>query len=142
MNRTAAVTFVVAMLAGPLVAQELKPVPKDSVRVSIPGCTKGYVFTVGRRTADEPGTADFPVGSHFRMNGPKKLISEIGAHKGSMIEITGLMKKDDYPAGITVGGVRIGPTTGGGSVTNTPSGAQIYIDVEGWRAIPGSCPTK
>jgi len=26
-------------------AQEAKPVPKDSVRVLVRGCTKGYVFT-------------------------------------------------------------------------------------------------
>src|SRR4029077_19304112 len=103
MKPIAVVTPGLAVLAGPLAAQELKPVPKDSVRVSIPGCTKGYVFTVGRRTADQAGTSDFPEGTHFRMNGQKKLISEIGAHKGSMIEITGLMKKGDYPAGITVG---------------------------------------
>ena len=38
-------------------AQEKKKVPGDSVRVSIPGCTKGYIFTVGRRTVDEPREA-------------------------------------------------------------------------------------
>src|SRR5437773_2505558 len=98
MRMTVVVALAVAVQTGPMLAQELKPVPKDSVRVSIPGCTKGYVFTVGRRTIDQPGTADFPEGWHFRMNGPKKLISDISAHKGSMIEITGLMKKDDAPA--------------------------------------------
>ena len=48
-------------------AQETKPVPKDSLRVSIPGCTKGYVFTVGRRTADEPGSTNVPEGMHLNV---------------------------------------------------------------------------
>ena len=138
----AAALLVLAVLSASVVAQELKPVPKDSVRVSIAGCTKGYVFTVGRRTADAPGTADFPDGTHLRMNGPKKLMSAIGAHKGSMIEITGVMKKDDYPSGVNLGGgVRLGPGGERGSVTNTPRGSQIYIDVEGWRAVAGTCPS-
>src|SRR5262249_23353056 len=86
-------------------AQEPKPVPKDSVRVSIPGCTKGYIFPAGRRTADEPGSVDVPEGMHMRMNGPKKTIDEIKAHEGSTIVITGLMKKGQFtPGGVGIGG--------------------------------------
>jgi hypothetical protein len=84
MRTTTVIVAVVAVLCGHLAAQEKKPVPKDSVRVSIPGCTKGYIFTAGRRTADEPGTVSVPEGMHFRMNAPKKLIAEIKA-QGSMI---------------------------------------------------------
>lgn len=143
MNTTAVVTLALAVMAAPLVAQEPKPVPKDSVRVSIPGCVKGYVFTVGRRTEDQPGTSDLPEGTHLRMNGPKKIISEIGARKGSMVEITGLMKKGDVPEGIGLGGgFRLVPgSRRGGGVTNTPLGSQIPIDVEGWRPAIGSCPS-
>ena len=133
------VPFVLFVVSGVLAAQEPKPVPKDSMRVSIPGCHKGYVFTVGRRTADEPGSRDFPEGMHLRMNGPKKLMSDLTAHKGGMIEITGLMKKDDYPQGVSIGGVRIAPGSTSG-VTSTPLGSQIPIDVESWRSVPGSCP--
>src|SRR5512146_1680378 len=109
MKKTVAtLALAVAAFGGVLVAQEKKPLPKDSVRVSIPGCTKGYVFTVGRRTGDQPGTIDFPEGTHLRMNGPKKLINEIKERQGSMIEITGVMKKGDYPQGVNLGGgVRI-----------------------------------
>ena len=46
-------TVAAALLGGSLLAQETKPVPKDSVRVSVPGCTKGYIFTVGSRAANE-----------------------------------------------------------------------------------------
>ena len=75
MRTTTVIIAAVAALSGRLVAQEQKRVPKDSVRVSIPGCTRGYVFTAGRRTQDEPGSVSVPEGMHFRMNGPKKMIA-------------------------------------------------------------------
>ena len=96
MKTIAVLSFASIIAMATLQAQETKPVPKDSVRVSIPGCTKGYIFTVGHRTADQPGSVDMPEGIHLRMNGPKKMIAEIKAHEGSMIEITGLMKKGQY----------------------------------------------
>ena len=143
------IAIAAAILSAPalvLVAQEQKPVPKDSVRVSIPGCSKGYVFTAGRRTADQPGSVDIPEGMHLRMNGPKKLMTEIKAHEGSMIEITGLMKKGQYgPDGIGIGGgVRISPgqnPTGGG-MPGLATTRQIAIDVEGWRTAAGDCPSR
>src|SRR5260370_27224979 len=102
MRTIAVIIAAVALSSGRLVAQEKKPVPKDSVRVSIPGCTKGYIFTAGRRTLDEAGSADVPEGMHFRMNGPKKIMSEIKASEGSMIEVTGLTKKGQFkPDGIS-----------------------------------------
>jgi hypothetical protein len=134
------VAVAIAALGGAASAQERKPVPKDSMRVSIPGCTKGYMFTAARRTEDEPGSVDVPAGLHFRMNGPKKLMAEIKAQEGSMIEITGLTKKGQFgPGGIGIGGgVRIGPGGGLGS----PGGNQLFIDVEGWRPIAGGCPSR
>ncbi len=144
--RTAVIAVAMAMLAATLVAQETKPVPKDSVRVSIPGCIKGYIFTAAPRTADEPGSADVPEGMHLRMNGPKKLMTAIKAHEGSRIEITGVMKKDDLrPNGVGLGGgVRItpGPTPSSGSMPPTSIANQVVIDVEGWRSVTGSCPTR
>jgi hypothetical protein len=146
MRTTTVIIVALALMSGRLMAQEPKPVPKDSVRVSVPGCTKGYIFTAGRRTVDEPGTASVPEGMHFRMNGPKKVIAEIKAQEGSMIEITGLTKKELYrPDGIGIGGgVRISPGTGyaGGSVAGSPVANQIGIDVEGWRPLAGRCPSR
>jgi hypothetical protein len=139
------VIAAVAVLSGRIAAQEQKPVPKDSVRVSIPGCTKGYIFTAGRRTVDEPGSVSVPEGMHFRMNGPKKLMAEIKAQEGSMIALTGLTKKGQFePGGIAVGGgVRIGPGPGGpGGALGSPVAGQISIDVEGWRPIEGHCPSR
>ena len=141
----ATVVLAVAMLSGPLVAQEVKRVPKDSVRVSIPGCINGYIFTAGPRTPDQPGSVDLPEGMHLRMNGPKKLMAEIKAHKGTMIEITGLMKRGQYgPDGVGIGGgVRITPgPPSGGSLRATPNASQVHIDVEGWRPAVGYCPSR
>ncbi len=144
MRAAASVIVAIALSSGPRAAQEGKPVPKDSVRVSIPGCTKGYVFTAGPRTSDEPGSVDIREGTHLRMNAPKTLIAEIKAHEGSMIEITGLMKKGQYREGVNVGGgVRIMPgsaPTAGLPGNMTPS--QIQIDVEGWRPALGTCRSR
>lgn len=143
MRTTAVNTLAIIALAGTLSAQETRPVPKDSVRVSIPGCTKGYIFTAGARTLEEPGSVDVPEGMHFRMNGPKKTMSEIKAHEGSPIVITGLVKKGQYkPDGVAIGGgVRIGPGPAGG-LGSAPGGNQAFIDVEGWRPGAGACPSR
>jgi hypothetical protein len=148
--KTPAVVAIIVMSvsSAALLAQENKPVPKDSVRVSIPGCTKGQVFTAGPRTADEAGSVDMPEGMHLRMNGPKKMMSEIKAHEGSMIVITGLMRKGQYgPAGVGIGGgVRIapGPSGPGGGVAGSPNVSQTMIDVEGWRPTVAvrPCPSR
>jgi hypothetical protein len=143
MRTTIVFTIAAAVLSGALAAQENKPAPKDSVRVMIPGCTKGFVFTAGPRTQDQPGSVNIPDGMHLRMNGPKKIMTEIKAHEGSMIEITGLMKKGQYePGGVGIGGgVRIGPgpSPTGGSLAGNPGVSQVFIDVEGWRPIAGEC---
>jgi hypothetical protein len=137
------VTVAVASLCVPAIAQEeSKPVPKDSVRVSIPGCAKGVVFTAAPRTVDQPARADIPEGMRIRMNGPKKLLAEIKARQGSMIEITGLMRRGQFkPAGIGVGGVRIEPgiASAGGTTMGSPVANQISIDVESWRPAVGDC---
>ena len=139
--------LAVVVSSGSLQAQERKPVPKDSMRVFVPGCSKGYVFTAGRRTEDQPGVTAVPEGTHLRMNGAKALMTEIKGHEGSRIEITGLIKKgqvaqDGVPLG---GGVRIrggaSPGTAGAGLFRDPGVSQILIDVEGWRSIPGDCPS-
>jgi hypothetical protein len=146
MQTSLTVLLTAALFGGALAAQEPKPVPKDSTRVSVPGCTKGYIFTAGPRTQDEPGSLVIPEGMHLRMNGPKKVIDEVKAHEGSMIEITGLMKKGQFvPDGVSVGGgVRISPGTGptGGGPSGIPSESQTMIDLESWRPIVGQCPSR
>jgi hypothetical protein len=142
MRLTAVIAVAIAVVTGPLAAQETKPVPKGSVRVAIPGCTKGYVFTASRRTEEAPGSVDVPPGMHMRLNAPKKMMAEIKAREGTLIEITGLMKKGQYgPAGIGVGNVRITPGQNpqSGTLSIGAPAAQVAIDVEGWRPVAGEC---
>jgi hypothetical protein len=73
-------------------------------------------------------------------------MGEIKAQEGSMIELTGITKRGQYlPGGVGIGGgVRVGPGPGpgiGGGL-GSPVADQISIDVEGWRAIEGRCPTR
>ena len=143
--RTVAALVVAIAMGAAIAAQETKPVPKDSVRVFVPGCTKGYMFTAGRRTADEPGSLTVPEGMHLRMNGPKQMIAEIKAHEGSMIQITGIMKRGQFkPGGVRIGGVGIsaGSPSGVGGQSPSAVGYQAFIDVEGWRPASGSCPVR
>jgi hypothetical protein len=145
MRTTTVIALAIAVSGGPIGAQEKpKPVPKDSVRVFIPGCSSGYVFTAGPRTEDQPGRAGIPEGMHLRMNGPKQTMSEIKAHEGSMIEITGLMKKGQRNDGVSIGGVRVSPgqSPTGNVMSASPTSAQIMIDVESWRPLAGDCPTR
>jgi len=132
----------------PLLAQqEYKPVPKDSVRVFVPGCTRGSMFTAGPRAEDQVGRSNIPEGMHMRMSGPKKMLSDIKAHEGTMIEVTGLIKKGQRgPDGVGIGdGVRITPSPSpgsSGSPAGDPFSSQIVIDVEGWRQVTGNCPSN
>jgi hypothetical protein len=146
MRAAVAVAIAVTSVAV-LAAQETKPVPKDSVRVYVTGCTKGRVFTAGPRMEDPPSNLDIREGTHLRMNGPKKLMEEIKAHEGSMmVGITGLMKKGQYaPGGVSIGGgVRIGATPSSAGPSGIGSGVveQPSIDVEAVRPVAGRCPSR
>jgi hypothetical protein len=139
-------TVVLALLVavvGPALAQE-KPVPKDSERIFVPGCSKGRVFVVGPREKDQPGRTDLEPGTRLRMSGKGGLLDEIKKMEGSLIEITGLVRKADLePAGVSLGGgVRVAPAMppSSGSVGRTANMNQIVIDVEGWRPMDGRCP--
>ena len=138
---------------GVVLAQEQKPVPKDSARIYVPGCAKGYVFTAVRATEDTPSGAVVPEGTHLRLSGKKALLAEIKAHEGSRVELTGLIKKgQSLGDGVSIGGARVSggkPVAGGGGGFGVGVGGgvgsgveRIVIDVEGWRPIPGSCPTR
>lgn len=134
---------VVIALAGAALAQE-KPVPKDSERIFVPGCSRNRTFVVGERQKDQPGRTDLEPGTRLRMNGKGPLLDEIRKHEGTLIEITGLVRKSDLdPAGVSLGGgVRVAPAMppSSGSVGRAPNINQIIIDVEGWRPLVGTCP--
>jgi hypothetical protein len=139
-------TAVILALALPAVAQE-KPVPKDSVRVSVPGCADGRLFIVDISPEHEMRATDLKPGRRLRLSGPKKLLDEIKAREGSMVEVTGLMRRSDMQepgVGLAGGRVRIMPGRSpiGGDVGRDPGVSQSVIDVESWRLLNISCPAR
>jgi hypothetical protein len=145
MTQSIAVATAIGLLAIGLQAQE-RPIPKDSARISIPGCATGTRFIVGRAASHEPVRSDIPPGRRFRLNGKKDLINEIKRQQGSMIEVTGLVRQSDLrePGGVNVGGVRIGggpPQAGAGGRGNIGT-LDAVLDVESWRPLAESCPRQ
>jgi hypothetical protein len=62
-----------------------------------------------------------------------------------MIEITGLVRKDDLVQdGVGIGRLRVSPgaSMSGGGTLPSPGAGQVVIDVEGWRRVPGECPRQ
>ena len=121
-----------------LAAQEERPVPKDSVRVSIPGCSKGSAFVVTESPEGERTSVEIQTGRRFRLTGKKELLNEIKAREGYMIAVTGIVRLNDLkgPGGLSLGGgrVRIGggpPVAGAGADANrAPQSANAILDVE------------
>jgi hypothetical protein len=127
-------------------AQERK-VPKDSTRVSIPGCSKGSAFVVTASPEAERTSTEIVSGRRFRLAGPKDVLNEIKKREGTIIEVTGIVKKSDLTeSGWRVGGGRV--RIGGGSPQDpilggpgrAPMSGVAILDVEGWRPLGESCP--
>ena len=140
-----ALVLLAASSSWPL-AQE-KPVPKDSARLSISGCARGRVFTVDRNPEHEVASPTVEYGTKVRLEGPKKLLEEIKARERSMVEITGLMKLSDTAqpgVGLAGGRVRIAPAIpmGRGGAGASPGPQPPVIDVESWRLLNASCPSR
>ena len=140
----AAVIVLTASLTWPS-AQE-KPVPKDSMRLSISGCARGRVFTADRNPDHEVANPTIEYGTKLRLQGQKKLLDEIKANEKSMIEITGLMKQSDMTqpgVGLAGGRVRIAPAMPMGRGPAYDPGPQPpIVDVESWRLLNASCPSR
>ena len=151
MRHFALALLLAALPCGLAMAQEEKKVPKDSARISIPGCVKNRTFIVAETPEHEPVRSGVLPGRRFRLNGKKKLLNEIKKQQGTMVEVTGLVRQSDLagPGGVNIGGVRIGggppraPMGGGSSPRNEVTGYQeAVLDLESWRAIDGSCPSR
>lgn len=119
-----------------------------SSRISIPGCAKGRTFIVARTPEHEPVRSAIAPGRRFRLSGKKNLLQEIKKAQGGMVEVTGLVRQSQLagPGGVSIGGVRIG---GGpprapmsSSPRNDPGYNDVVIDVESWRPLAASCPTR
>lgn len=109
------------------------------------GCARGRVFTVRRSPEHEELGTQLQEGRHLRLEGNKKALQEIKAHEGSMVEITGLVKRSDVPqAGIGMAGgrVRIAPVMPASAGNGRDAGPQQpIIDVESWRLLNSACPS-
>ena len=139
---TAAV--ITTALLGTAAAQDTK-IPEDSELVSINGCAKNGNFIVGERREDQPGTLEIAPGRRFRLNGPKKLLNEINAHRREAMQVTGLIRKNDLkPQGIAVlgGRVRIGGAVPRDPISDPardPAYNQSVLDVRSWKPLTGDC---
>ena len=147
---TGAMHVLIALLfafpvAGVAVAQE-RPVPSDSTRITVPGCAKDRLFVVGETEGRENTTTGISPGRRFRLSGPRSLLDDIKKREGSMVEITGLVRKSDVagPGGVTFlgGRVRVGGTTTSRDPIRDPMYNQIVIDVEGFQVLPDRCPSR
>lgn len=144
MARLAATLIVLAASLSWPSAQE-RPVPKDSVRLSISGCARGRVFTADRNPEHEVPNPTIVYGTKIRLEGPRKLLGEIKANEKSMIEITGLMKQSatvQPGVGLAGGRIRIAPAMPMGRGGVDPGPQPPIVDIESWRLLNASCPSR
>jgi hypothetical protein len=116
------------------------------MRLSISGCARGRVFIVDRNPEHEVPSPTIEYGTRVRLEGDKKLLNEIKARERSMIEITGLMKMSDTVqpgVGLAGGRVRVAPAMPmGRGVGRDPGPQPPVIDIESWRLLNASCPSR
>jgi hypothetical protein len=141
----AAVALLVGLL-GTAGAQE-RPVPSDSTRITVSGCARRSLFVVRWRDDHEPISGEIGEGRRFRLTGRKDVLDDVRKREGSMVELTGLVRKNAVspPQGISVGGVRIGigaPQQPMSDPARTPDMYQPIFDVESYRLLPDSCSEK
>ena len=82
-----------------------------------------------------------------RLTGRKDVLNEVKKREGSMVELTGLVRKNAVspPQGVSVGGVRIGigaPQQPISDPARTPDMYQPVFDVEAYQLLPEPCSTK
>ena len=142
--------IVLALASGHGLDAQERDIPKDSERISIPGCARGRTFIVAERSQHEPVRSDIQAGRRFRLSGQKKLLAEIKKQEGTMVEVTGLVRKAQLagPGGVPIAGGRI--RIGGavprdpiyGDPRRDPGYNEAVMDVESWRPLPDSCPAR
>ena len=145
MKQCAALLIVLAVSLSWLSAQD-KPVPKDSMRLSISGCARGRVFTVGRDPNHETRGVQLDEGMKLRLEGDKQALNDIKAHEGSTVTITGLMKQSEVVQpgiGVAGGRIRITPVMPAGRTSARDPGPPTPVfDVESYQLLNGSCPKR
>lgn len=141
----AALAFTLSLT---IAAQEEKPVPKDSARVTVSGCVKGRRFVAIQRESPEPASAAVEIGRRFRLNGKKAMLEEMQEQREHLVEVTGIVRLSQLKEsgiGLAGGRVRIGggnPQEPIGSVGRDPNYTDATMDLESWRPLPDVCPIK
>jgi len=142
--------ILVALISSALLAaQEQAKVPKDSARIAIPGCTRDRVFIVAEAPDHEPVGTRLEPGRRFRLAGKRELLDDIKRREGTMVEVTGLVRKADLEGsgGVRLfgGRVRIGgaqPQAPLSDVQRNSTYAEVVLDVESYRMLTESCPAR
>ncbi|MBM3817471.1 MAG: hypothetical protein FJW14_00440 [Acidimicrobiia bacterium] len=125
-------------------AQEERPVPSDSSRVRIAGCAHDRAFIVDVPQGRERSSNGIAPGRRFRLSGPRSVLGNIRRREGSMVEITGLVRKSDLagPGGVRLFGGRVRIGGAPPRDRNDPMYNQVVIDVESFQLLPDSCPAR
>jgi hypothetical protein len=138
----ALVSVMLLLAVAHLAAAQERPIPRDSARITIPGCATDRVFIVGEPDGREITATGIQPGRRFRLSGPRHVLDDIKRRNATMVEITGLVRKSDLagPGGVTFlgGRVRIGGALPRDPVRD-PMYNQIVIDVEGVQVLPDRC---
>jgi hypothetical protein len=106
--------FAGVLLLGPVVTHaqtpesEAKKIPDDSVEIATTGCLKGRVFTATQPREDFLRRGPNVTGRSFRLHGPRAVIDVVKTHDGDLVEIVGLVRKNDLRGNAP--GARIGNT--------------------------------
>jgi hypothetical protein len=87
---------------------EGRKIPDDSVEIATTGCLKGRVFTATQPREDFLRRGPNVTGRSFRLNGPRAVIDVVKTHDGDLVEIVGLVRKNDLRDNAP--GARIGNT--------------------------------
>ena len=126
--------------------QEVKKVPKDSVRVTVQGCLKGRVLAVSSSSeVDVKENGRDLSGRSFRLAGKKDVMSVVKREDGNTVRVTGLLRKMDLEPGgmrfkggrIVVGGAR--PTDPTRPGIPDPASNVVVMDVEGVQPVASGC---
>ena len=132
----------------PAQTPETKKIPDDSVEIATTGCLKGRVFTATQPREDFMRRGPNVTGRSFRLNGPRKLIDIVKTHDGDLVEIVGLVRKNDLRdtgLGTRVGNTRVvvgAPRSGDpmqSARTPVPEGIAV-MDATSIRVLDDRCP--
>jgi hypothetical protein len=127
---------------------EERKVPDDSVEIATTGCLKGRVFTATQPREDFMRRGPNVTGRSFRLNGPRQVMDVVKTHDGDLVEIIGLVRKNDLrdnAPGARIGNTRItiGAPRSGDPMQSArapvPEGIAV-MDATSVRVLDDRCP--